>query len=43
MINYSDPVVYGIYKRILRVLTKENALALIAVDIGGKNTGVGPD
>ena len=30
--------VYGIYKRILRVLTKENALALIAVDIGGKNT-----
>ena len=25
-------------KRALRALTKENALALIAVDIGGKNT-----
>ena len=30
--------VYGIYKRPLRTPTKENALALIAVDIGGKNT-----
>ena len=30
--------VYGIYKRPLRAPTKENALALIAVDIGGKNT-----
>ena len=30
--------VYGIYKRTLRAPTKENTLALIAVDIGGKNT-----
>ena len=30
--------VYGIYERTLRVPTKENALVLIAVDIGGKNT-----
>ena len=30
--------VYGIYKRPLRAPAKENALALIAVDIGGKNT-----
>ena len=30
--------VYGIYKRPLRAPTKENALALMAVDIGGKNT-----
>jgi len=30
--------VYGIYKRPLRAPTKENALALIAVDIGDKNT-----
>ena len=30
--------VYGIYKRPLRAPIKENALALIAVDIGGKNT-----
>ena len=30
--------VYGIYKRSLRTPTKENALVLIAVDIGGKNT-----
>ena len=30
--------VYGIYKRSLRAPTKENALALIAVDIGGKST-----
>ena len=30
--------VYGIYKRPLRAPTKENALGLIAVDIGGKNT-----
>ena len=30
--------VYGIYKRSLRVPTKENTLVLIAVDIGGKNT-----
>ena len=30
--------VYGIYKKSLRVPTKENALALIAVDIGVKNT-----
>ena len=29
--------VYGINKRTLRVPTKENALVLIAVDIGGKN------
>ena len=32
--------VYGIYKRTLRAPTKENALVLIAVDIGGKNTEV---
>ena len=32
--------VYGIYKRSLRVPTKENAVVLIAVDIGGKNTQV---
>ena len=30
--------VYGVYKRPLGAPTKENALALIAVDIGGKNT-----
>ena len=30
--------VYGIYKRPLRAPTKENALALIVVHIGGKNT-----
>ena len=30
--------VYGIYKRTVRAPTKENALALIAVDIGGKST-----
>ena len=30
--------VYGIYKRTLRVPVKENAVVLIAVDIGGKNT-----
>ena len=30
--------VYGIYKRPLKVPTKENALALRAVDTGGKNT-----
>ena len=30
--------VYGIYKRILRALTKENALVLIAADIAGKDT-----
>ena len=30
--------VYGIYKRTLRAPTKENALVLIAADIGGKNT-----
>jgi len=30
--------VYGIYKRLLRTPTKENALALIAADIGDKNT-----
>ena len=30
--------VYKIYKRIVRAPTKENALVLIAVDIGGKNT-----
>ena len=30
--------VYEIYKRTLRAPTKENALVLIAVDIGGKNT-----
>ena len=29
---------YGIYKRALRAPTKENALVLIAVDTGGKNT-----
>ena len=26
------------YKRLLRAPTEENALALIAVDVGGKNT-----
>ena len=30
--------VYGIHKRTLRPPTKENALVLIAVDTGGKNT-----
>ena len=30
--------VYGINKRMLRAPTKENTLAMIAVDIGGKNT-----
>ena len=30
--------VCGIYKMSLRAPTKENTLALIAVDIGGKNT-----
>ena len=30
--------VYGIYRRTLRAPTKENAVVLIAVDIGGKNT-----
>ena len=30
--------VYGIYKRSLRILIKENALVLIAVDIGVKKT-----
>ena len=30
--------IYGIYKGQLRAPTKENALALIAVDIGGKST-----
>ena len=30
--------VYGIYKRSLRAPAKENALVLIAVDTGGKNT-----
>ena len=29
--------VYGIYKRAMRVLTKESALVLTAVDTGGKN------
>ena len=36
--------VYGIYKRSLRAPTKENELALIAVDTGGiGHTGIGPD
>ena len=37
--------VYGIYKRSLKAPTKEVliALVLIAMDIGGKNTGVEPD
>jgi len=30
--------IYGIYKRSLRAPTKENAVVLIAADIGGKNT-----
>ena len=30
--------VYRLYRRTLRAPTKENALVLIAVDIGGKNT-----
>ena len=30
--------VYGIHKRSLRASTKENALVLVAVDTGGKNT-----
>ena len=30
--------VYGVYKRPLGAPTKEKALALTAVDIGGKNT-----
>ena len=32
-------LVYGIYKRSLKALTKENALVLIALDTRGKNTG----
>ena len=32
--------IYRLYKRSLRAPTKENALVLIAVDIGGKNTKV---
>ena len=31
-------LVYGIYKRSLKALTKENAPVLVAVNIGGKNT-----
>ena len=34
----SRPCVYGIYKMPLRAPTKENAVTLIAVDTGGKNT-----
>ena len=30
--------VYGIYKRPLRAPTKENTLALIAAEVGGKKT-----
>ena len=30
--------VYGIHRRTLRAPTKENALVLIAVDVGGRNT-----
>ena len=30
--------VYGIYKRTVRIPTKENTVALEAVDIGDKNT-----
>ena len=30
--------VYGIHKRTLRAPTKEKALVLIAVNVGGKNT-----
>ena len=30
--------VYGIYKRSLRAPTTDNALVLMVVDIGGKNT-----
>jgi len=30
--------VYGIHKRALRAPTKENALVLVAVETGGKNT-----
>ena len=30
--------VYGVYKRLLRALTKENTLVLIAVGLGSKNT-----
>ena len=36
MINWAD-CVYGIYKRPLRAPTRESGLALIAVDVGGKN------
>ena len=34
----TSQTVYGICKRALRAPTKEYALVLIAVDIGGKNT-----
>ena len=34
----SRPCVYGIYKWSLRAPSKENALVLIDVNIGGKNT-----
>ena len=39
-LNPHDQLVrlYEIYKRSLRVPTKENAVVLIAVDIGGKKT-----
>ena len=30
--------VYGIYKKTMRILTKENALILTALDLVGKNT-----
>ena len=37
MINEAASV-YGMYKRSLRAPARENALVLIAVDTGGKNT-----
>ena len=38
MINQADSV-YGRYERTLRAPTIENALVLIAVDIGGNKSG----
>lgn len=41
-INLHDPLdrrcIYGVHKRTMSVSTKENALVLAAVDIGGKHT-----
>ena len=39
MINWADSVSYGMYKKTMKVPTKENDwLWHLEVDIGGKNT-----